>query len=175
MSCRVHVVNNTASPAGNMLGHVRSSLKVLSAADIMDVSVILQVQHPDIAALEVSVYYCVEGAGFVWGCSTIPARLCLRQACLCVAPAILCHCAAPMPSNVPMALPQNLFWLCPSLQVTLTAAGTSKDSSTVTLKSPAAGNGGADMIQTIFSDYAPSPFPNGPVSVHTGCLVAECA
>jgi hypothetical protein len=50
------------------------------------------------------------------------------------------------------------------VQVTLTAAATSKDSSSVTLKSPAAGVGGANMIQTIFSDYAPSPFPNGPVS-----------
>lgn len=56
--------------------------------------------------------------------------------------------------------------------MTLTAAGTSKDSSTVTLKSPAAGNGGANMIQTIFSDYAPSPFPNGPVSVHS-CVVDD--
>lgn len=54
VSCRVHVVNNTASPDDNMLGHVRSSLKVLAAADIMDVSVILQVQHPDMAALQVS-------------------------------------------------------------------------------------------------------------------------
>lgn len=69
----MHVVNNTASPAGNMLGHVRSSLKVLSAADIMDVSVILQVQHPDVAALEVSVWR--EQALFE-GCCTIPLRDC---------------------------------------------------------------------------------------------------
>lgn len=53
ISCRVHVVNNTASPTHNLAGHVRSSLKVLSAADIKDVSVILQVQHPDVAGLEV--------------------------------------------------------------------------------------------------------------------------
>lgn len=53
ISCRVHVVNNTASPDSNLLGHVRSSLKVLSAADISDVSVIVQVQHPDVAALQV--------------------------------------------------------------------------------------------------------------------------
>jgi hypothetical protein len=54
VSCRVHVVNNTGSPDSNTWGHVRSSLKVLAAADIKDVSVIVQVQHPDVAALEVS-------------------------------------------------------------------------------------------------------------------------
>jgi hypothetical protein len=54
VSCRVHVANNTGSSDSNLLGHVRSSLKVLAAADIQDVSVILQVQHPDVAALQVS-------------------------------------------------------------------------------------------------------------------------
>jgi hypothetical protein len=63
ISCRVHVVNNTASPDSNMLGHVRSSLKVLSAADIADVSVIVQVQHPDVAALEVCGWAGPSGGG----------------------------------------------------------------------------------------------------------------
>jgi hypothetical protein len=53
VSCRVHVANNTGSSDSNLLGHVRSSLKVLAAADIQDVSVILQVQHEDVAALQV--------------------------------------------------------------------------------------------------------------------------
>lgn len=59
----MHVVNNTASPDDNTLGHARSSLRVLSAADITDVSVILQVQHPDVAALEVRVK---GGWGWRW-------------------------------------------------------------------------------------------------------------
>jgi len=70
ISCRVHVVNNTGSPDNNLQGHVRSSLKVLAAADIQDVSVILQVQHPDVAALEVSGggwYEDSEGKGWAKG------------------------------------------------------------------------------------------------------------
>lgn len=63
ISCRVHVVNNTGSPDSNTWGHVRSSLKVLAAADIKDVSVIVQVQHPDVAALEVSLTLLSDG---VW-------------------------------------------------------------------------------------------------------------
>jgi subtilisin-like proprotein convertase family protein len=35
-------------------GRTQSSLKITAAADIKDVNVVLQVQHPDIAALEVS-------------------------------------------------------------------------------------------------------------------------
>lgn len=46
-------------------------------------------------------------------------------------------------------------------QVTLTAAGTSKNSTKVTLKTPTVGvAAGANMVQTIFSDYAPAAFPN---------------
>jgi hypothetical protein len=52
ISCRVHIANNTASPT--TFGRYRSSLKVAAAADVMDVSLVLQVQHPDVAALEVS-------------------------------------------------------------------------------------------------------------------------
>lgn len=51
------------------------------------------------------------------------------------------------------------------LQVTLSAAGSSDSSSKVILKSPAVGvKGGANMVQTIFSDWAPVPFPNEAVS-----------
>jgi hypothetical protein len=39
---------------------VRSSLKVAAAADVMDVSLILQVQHPDVAALEVRSLNCLD-------------------------------------------------------------------------------------------------------------------
>lgn len=70
ISCRVHVVNNTGSPDNNLQGHARSSLKVLAAADIQDVSVILQVQHPDVAALGVSWggwYEDSEGKGWAKG------------------------------------------------------------------------------------------------------------
>lgn len=61
ISCRVHIANNTAS--ATTFGHVRSSLKVAAAADVTDVSLILQVQHPDVAALEVRLvflWYCVS-------------------------------------------------------------------------------------------------------------------
>lgn len=46
------MVNNT----GHLMtyGRTQSSLKIAAAADIKDVNVVLQVHHPDIAALEVS-------------------------------------------------------------------------------------------------------------------------
>lgn len=59
----MHVVNNTASSDSNTWGRVVSSLKVLAAADIMDVSVIMQVQHPDVAALEVRPNPALEWGG----------------------------------------------------------------------------------------------------------------
>ncbi|WIA10944.1 hypothetical protein OEZ85_011107 [Tetradesmus obliquus] len=94
ISCRVHIANNTAS--ATTFGHVRSSLKVAAAADVTDVSLILQVQHPDVAALE----------------------------------------------------------------VTLTAAGTAGQKAKTTVKFAAFGAaGGANLVQTIFSDYAPSLMP----------------
>jgi len=69
-----------------------------------------------------------------------------------------CASAAPPPPVV-----------CHQPQVTLTAAGSSKNSSSVTLKAPAAGvTAGANMIQTIFSDYAPNTLPLTAVSTgHT--------
>jgi hypothetical protein len=61
---------------------------------------------------------------------------------------------------------------CCCSQVTLTAAGTPQNSNSVTLKSPSAGPGGANMIQTIFSDYAPNAFPTSGVST---TAFASCA
>lgn len=51
-------------------------------------------------------------------------------------------------------------------QVMLTAAGSSKVSNKVLLKQAAGAgvSGGANMIQTIFSDYAPTGFPFAAVS-----------
>jgi hypothetical protein len=52
------------------------------------------------------------------------------------------------------------------LQVTLAAAGASGTKAKVTVKSPAFGAaGGANLVQTIFSDYAPSPMPVDEVSL----------
>lgn len=51
ISCRVHVVNNTESDM--TLKHSQSSLRVYQAADIMDVAVVVQLQHADVSALEV--------------------------------------------------------------------------------------------------------------------------
>eukprot|EP00775_Hariotina_reticulata_P012807 gene12807-12935_t len=77
-------------------GRAQSSVKIAAAADIKDVNVVLQVHHPDVAALE----------------------------------------------------------------VVLTATSSSKLNKAVSLKAPLYGVvGGADMIQTIFSDFAPSEFP----------------
>lgn len=77
------------------------------------------------------------------------------------------------PSLKPLSSPYPLFTaphLTPTpccCQVTLTAAGTSLNRSKVLLKAPAAGvAAGSNMIQTIFSDYAPNTFPNTLVS-HT--------
>lgn len=69
--------------------------------------------------------------------------------------------AQPAPSLISYNPPTNSHnWLdCWPLQVTLTAAATSKNSSSITIKSAAGGNAGANMIQTIFSDYAPNTFP----------------
>jgi subtilisin-like proprotein convertase family protein len=47
----VHVVNNTESDM--TLKHSQSSLRVYQAADIMDVAVVVQLQHADVSALEV--------------------------------------------------------------------------------------------------------------------------
>lgn len=49
-------------------------------------------------------------------------------------------------------------------QVSLTASGSTGSSMTVVLKRASPGTvGGTDMVQTIFSDYAPSGFPNDAV------------
>lgn len=85
ISCRVHVVNNTGSPDSNTWGHVRSSLKVLAAADIKDVSVIVQVQHPDVAALEVSLTLLSDG---VWR-GVGRGGGAGGQACQCFAPVLI--------------------------------------------------------------------------------------
>jgi hypothetical protein len=48
----------------------------------------------------------------------------------------------------------------------LAAAGVSGTKAKVTVKSPAFGAaGGPNLVQTIFSDYAPSPMPVDAVSV----------
>ena len=51
ISCRVHVVNNTDTDATQK--RTQSSVKVLQAADVMDIAVVVQLQHPDVAALQV--------------------------------------------------------------------------------------------------------------------------
>jgi hypothetical protein len=51
-------------------------------------------------------------------------------------------------------------------QVVLTATSSLKLNKAVTLKAPLYGAvGGADMVQTIFSDYAPNEFPRDAVSM----------
>lgn len=52
------------------------------------------------------------------------------------------------------------------LQITLQAASAAGDKAKVVLKAPSVGTtGGANMIQTIFSDYAPSIMPVDEVSL----------
>jgi hypothetical protein len=55
-----------------------------------------------------------------------------------------------------------------TVQVTLAAAGASGTKAKVMVKSPAFGAaGGANLVQTIFSDYAPSLMPVDAVSEAT--------
>ncbi len=56
ISCRVHVVNNTDDAA--TFGALRSAVRVAAAADVQDVSAIVQLAHPDVAALEVCAVMC---------------------------------------------------------------------------------------------------------------------
>lgn len=53
-TCRVHIVNNTAGAPG--MRQAASTLQVLQAVPIADLAVLLQVEHPDVSALEVSVH-----------------------------------------------------------------------------------------------------------------------
>lgn len=154
ISCRVHVVNNTESPAQARAGHVRSSLRVPTEADIQDVSVILQVQHPDVAALEVGMRMHTGGSS-----QSAAGRLHAQGP----AAVRMRHAPPRMPAcgDCPLSRTPAIF------QVALTAAASSKASTRVLLKEAApagAAPGGANMIQTIFSDYAPGPLMMAAVS-----------
>lgn len=160
ISCRIHVANNTGAPT--TFGRASSSLQVLAAADISDVSVILQLAHPDMAALEVRARlnsWPVEGTR----CSSASLRLLSRTRY---------HAAcgrAPTDWRMPCSAAHA--------QVTLKATPPgSKLSKAVVLKAPAFGaSGGANMVQTIFSDYAPAPFAVSAVRDARRTVLALCS